>query len=537
MNPMKLFVAAVAAMTFDVQAQTWSLSKLETPTADSVETNAIYGFQTFANEASSVTVNVSEGAINLVASKVASDGTEGYTANIGLLVPLTPDWAEHDLTGLTSITFDYQNNTKITDVLSVSFGSNAYSKEIAKAGTVYSNDISGASALAAGSTWKQGEVLVPDFAPPSWWTDIPADFPKLDTVLKHVKNLQFAPKTSYSVSGSQKGVACKACVTPTMSSVTLKIRNIVLHGGEVELGWPKDPIIGCEESSKRFPLDGFASGSKNTLGGDWFVFSDFDSTGLSQDPSKGASLASDSIHTADAFLAMTAQLKKKIGGIQHKYAGWAAIGTNFGKGGTLDATGLTGIGFTLADLSLNSDRVKGIAFKVKMKGVNDTAVHQILLPTDAIVAAKSAGKSACISPSVLKQPSYVVAAQRTSFDPSKIEQISWEAKITDDRNPTIDTATASFILANVVLYGIDAPLVGVHTPIRVKTSVGYANGHLQLTGFAANNSFEVRRLDGQLMVSFGASQGQTFTLPRGTYLLSAKGNGVHSTHKFTVLDR
>jgi hypothetical protein len=537
MKPMKRIVAAIAAMVFDAYAaDTWLLSKLETTTADSAETNAIYGYQVFSNEASKVTVKVEAQAVNLIASTIASDGTEGYTANFGLLLPLTPDWVEHDLTGLTSITFEYQNDATITDVLSVSFGSTAYTDAIANAGTVYSNDLAGASARAAGTAWKQGEVLVADFATPSWWTDIPEDFPKLDTVLKHVKNLQFAPKTSYLVGGSQKGVECKLCVTPTMTSLTFKIRNIVLHGVSGDGFWPNEPFLGCEASQKKFPLDGFASGSKNTLGGDWFVFSDFDSTGLDTDPAKGASVVSDSIYTADAYMAMSAQLKKNVGGVYHKYAGWAAIGTSFGEGGLLDATGLTGIGFQLADLGINPDRVQNIAFKVKMKGVDDTAIHQVLLPTSAIVEAKSAGKAACILPGALAQPSYVLASQKVPFDVSKIEQISWEAKITDDRTSSIDTATANFLLTNVVLYGVDAPVVGVRTPVRTRTAVGYSNGILQLSGFTGATRFDVRRLDGQLVASFGASRRLALALPRGTYLLAASGQGVHFANKFTVLN-
>jgi hypothetical protein len=541
MKRSKWIVAAAAAMVFDVQADasgTWSLSDFSTTTADSAETNAIYGYQTFANDSSRVTVNVSGQSVNLIASKIASNGTEGYTANFGLLLPLTPDWAEHDLTSLDSITFEYQNDAKITDVLSVSFGSSAYTKAIADAGTVFSNDIAGSEALKAGTTWKQGVVAIADFAPPSWWTPVPTDFPTRAEVLKHAKNLQFAPKTLYSAAGSQNGTACKACVAPTMASMTLKIRNIVLHGpGVMEPMWPNPPEIGCVEGRAEFRLDDFATGSKNTLGGDWFTISDFDSTGVSTDPSKGWTTIADSIHAEGPYLAMSAQLKKKVATSYHKYAGWAAIGTNFGKGGTLDATGLTGIGFQLADLGINPDRIQNIAFKVKMKGVDDTAVHQVLFPTSAIVAAMAAGKTACVRPSDLAQPSYVLATERISLDLSKIEQLSWEAKITDDRNAAIDTATANFLLANVVLYGGRAPVVGVHTPTRAKTSVGYSNGTLQWSGYTGASHFEIRRLDGQVVASFEDSRNLVIALPRGTYLFSATGTGSHYASKFTALGR
>jgi hypothetical protein len=329
-------------------------------------------------------------------------------------------------------------------------------------------------------------------------------------------------------------VACKVCVTPTMSSVTLKIRNIVFHGygGEPP---PNPTQVGCEDSKPQFPLDGFASGSKNTLGGDWFTFSDNDSSGLSADLSKGSTAVSDSINTSGPYMAMTAQLKKKVGTSYHKYAGWADIGTNFGKGGSMDATGLTGFSFQLVDQGINPDRVQNIVFKVKVKGVDDTALHQVLIPTRDLVDAMATGIAPCIRPSDLAQPSYLLAGNRTPFDVSKIEQLSWEAKITDDRNAAIDTATANFLLANVVLYGVSAPVVGVHTPTRAKTSVGYSNGTLQWSGFTGASHFEIRRLDGQVVASFEASRNLAIALPRGTYLFSATGTGSHYASKFTAL--
>jgi hypothetical protein len=536
----KWIFAALAAVLCDVQASgggTWLLSKFETPTSDSAETNAIYGYQVFSNDASKADVKVADSAVHLIATTIASEGTEGYSANLGLMLPLTPDWAEYDLTGLTKITFEYMNDTKITDVLSVSFGSSAYSEEIADAGTVFSFDISGSMNLNARTTWKEFEVRISDFATPTWWTNIPADFPTLGEVLKKVKNLQFAPKPLYRDGGVQKGVPCTRCVTPTMPSVTLKIRNIVLHGvGEPRTRpFPNDTGIGCDESVPKFDLDGFASGTENTLGGDWFVFSDFDSTGISTDPSTGSTTVSDSIHADGPYLAMNAQLRKRNGGNYHRYAGWAAIGTNFGQGGAMDATGLTGIGFHLADLGINADLVQTIDFKVKMRGVDDAAIHQVRLPVAVLVEAKAAGKSACIRPSDLVQPGYVQASHRMAFDPKAIEQISWEAKITDDRNPTIDTASAKFRLAKVVLHGVAAPSVGVRLPVRAKTFVSYTHGRLEWGGFAGATRFEVRRLDGTRLASFDATSRPSMMLPRGAYLLTALGSKSSVSHRFAVV--
>lgn len=537
-------LAILALSAAAVHAEdTWLLGTYETEAKDSVEANALYGYQTFQNKSSAVTINVTGGSVNLVATKLASDGTEGYTANIGMLLPLTPDWSEHDLTGLTSITFDYQNDVKITDVLSVSFGSTAYSDAIASAGTVFSNDISGSTALAGGTSWKQGEVLLADFVTPSWWTDIPTDFPIIDTVLKHVKNLQFAPKTAYlSKAGSQKGVACQgACVDPSMKSITLKVKNIVLHGVKNK-PWPNPTNLGCEEGKPFTALSDFASGRKNAFGGYFFTFSDFDSTGTATDPAKGASEVSDSLYE-EGFLVMSAKLKKKVGGTYHKYSGWADIGTDFKGKASLNATGLTAIGFQLADAGgINDKLIESIIFKVKIKGVSDTALHQVNIPAADIVAAASAGKQVCIRPADLAQASYVAAAHKVAFKPNAIQQLSWEVKITDDRSSAIDTATANLLLSNVILYGSDAfelnKDVGVldHSS-RSKTSVSYANGALILNGFVGASHFEVRDLSGKVVASFDAAKRVSFDLNRGTYLLSAKGEKVSYTSKFTVFGR
>lgn len=101
-------LAAIALSAVGAHAD-WVLNTYPVAAADSVETNALYGVQSFQNKSSSVTTKVTAGtpgSISLVATKVASDGTEGYTANIGMLHPLTPDWGVYDLTGLTGVSFE-----------------------------------------------------------------------------------------------------------------------------------------------------------------------------------------------------------------------------------------------------------------------------------------------------------------------------------------------------------------------------------------------------------------------------------------------
>jgi hypothetical protein len=540
-------LAAIAFSAAGVQAE-WLLNTYATTTADSIETNAIYGFQTFQNTASAVTIKVTGGTpgyVSLIATKVASNGTDGYTANIGMLHPLTSDWAEHDLTGLTGVSFEYQNTAKITDVLSVSFGSKSYTDEIANAGTVYEATLSSATQLAAstGTTWKTGEVSLLDFATPTWWT-APAGFPTIDSVLKRVKNLQFAPKTLYTAAGSQAGTACTKCVSPTMTAVTLNIRNVKLLGDVKKGGtWPNPDGLGCTDAATSVAFSDFASeSSKNAAGGYFFPFSDFDTLGTSTDKAKGKSLADDSIvagaDEASSYYQLLASLNKKDG-TYHQYSGWAALGSNFGTGKYAIAPTLSAIGFWVGNLAINDKLVETIDFKVKMNGVSDTALHIVSLPTADIVAAGAAGKFACIRPIDLKQAAYVSAAHTVPFSSAKIDQIAWEAKITDNKTPSIDTATANFYISDVQWYGLDAiklgGAIGVNSRSHSKTFAAYSNGVLSLSGFSGVSAFDVTTLDGKVVASFASAPRVSLALPRGTYLLTAKNGSL--SQKFAVVGR
>lgn len=198
--------------------------------SDSATARLLYGVSSFANIASSATAIVPGGYVSLVASRVASNGTEGYSANVGLQVPLTVDWASHDLTGLATITFEYRNSDKITDAFGIQLLSDVYDPADVAAGTIYEANLSGAAMLSPSTAWKTATIDVLDLATPAWWT-APEYFPTVDDVLKSVKGLVFVPRTLYSASGTQNGFACSKCVSPTMTKQVLDIRNITLHMG------------------------------------------------------------------------------------------------------------------------------------------------------------------------------------------------------------------------------------------------------------------------------------------------------------------
>lgn len=543
MRKIAMFLTAGAVLASGVHAD-WMLNDYATTTKDSAETNALYGVQSYQNKSSSVTVQVvTAGSVSLIATKIASDGTEGYTANIGMLHPLTPDWAATDITGLTSIDFEFKNSTKITDYFAVSFGSEAYTDEIAAAGTVYEAGISGAAALNAATAFKTASVLVDDFATPKWWTAIPDDFPSVADVLKKVKNLQFAPKTAYTGDGSQNGTACKTCTGPTMTAITLDIRKINLVGVE-KVSKFNPTYIGCEGAG--VPLDVAFDDNANEAGGYWFNFSDFDSTGTSTDKAKGKSTSSFTTVAGDEFasgsVTLHAGLNKMNGTTWNPYAGWAAIGTGFFEAGWLIGTGLTGIKFQVQADTL-PETIEFINFKVGLKTVNDTATHVARLPSKLLKTV--AGDAFCARPEDLVQPSYVTAAHRVDFATamvSGIKQLAWEAKITNDKDSTIKTAQVKLTVSNVVLYGIPNtfPQVGVdRKAIRSARPFGinYANGVLSLKGFDGVSSVDVLSIDGRKVASFAPQATMALDLGRGTYFVSAKRNGATVVQSFAVIGR
>lgn len=510
----------------------WMLNDYATVTADSTATNATYGIQTYQNASSAVTISVPGGYVSMKATTIASDPTGTYTANIGMLHPLTPDWSVYDLTGLVSVDFEFKNSDKITDYFAVSFGSTAYSDDISKAGTVYEYAIKGTANLAAGTAWKTASADVASFATPSWWTDIPADFPMIEDVVKEIKNLQFAPKTTYSGTG----------VGATMTKQTLDIRNVTMVG--VSKYQKKNPdMLGCDGTEK-FVLDNLFDDNVNEAGGYWFNFSDFDSTAAGTDPAKGSTSSSYSTLAGDDFasgnITLHAILNKMIGTKYQKYSGWAAIGTSFEGDGYLTSAFITGIKFNLKADSLPAS-VEGINFKAALKGISDTATHIYYAPAANV----KTGEDFCARPEDLVQAGYVAAADRSDFDPALgIKQLAWEAKINDDKTPSIYTGQVKLSISNIEIYGIssvDGIIIG-GTGVSRKLasrpfSVAYANGALSLKGFDGVSSVDVLSIDGRKVASFAPQASVSLNLSRGTYFLSAKKNGATTVQSFAVISR
>ena len=153
--------APIASLVLLAGSVSWGGFTQDTP--DSTTARTLYGIKTSSNASSTTDVKVQDGVVTLAAT-LASDSTEGYSANVALDVPLCPDRRVHDLRDFKSLRFQYRNTEKITDYLSVSFGSDV--DKPTASGWIWPGfdaGIAGTNALAAGAEWKTAEVSMADF--------------------------------------------------------------------------------------------------------------------------------------------------------------------------------------------------------------------------------------------------------------------------------------------------------------------------------------------------------------------------------------
>lgn len=220
------FPKVIALMVFFAAHTTWSGFTVDVP--DSASARAAYGIQSYSNSSSSTSLKVQGGVITW-AMTLASDSTEGYTANVGLHVPLCPDGRRHDLKEFKGLEFQYRNSNQITDYFGVHFQSDVDTATSSYWGSFYEGPISGTTMLAASNGWKTVFLEKYDFASTIWDFVGGDDLVDLDSMLSMVTGIEFIPKTGYANSGSQFGTACTKCVGPTMTQQTLEIRNIAIY--------------------------------------------------------------------------------------------------------------------------------------------------------------------------------------------------------------------------------------------------------------------------------------------------------------------
>jgi|GEM_PF-3287273 len=219
------------------------LESFSVPASDSVAVRELYGIGIFANPASKASVSVDSGVLRAEFT-LASDSTEGYTANVGLMLPLSSGGsvvalASDGTSSLKQVRFEYRLSDRIADVMKWTFESELYPSVMK--GSEYAASLSGSTALSASLDWKAGRFDYADFGGPSWFTGPPAGFVTFDSILTRATALRIEPTTLYSASGSQFGTVCNKCVDPTMKHLVLELRRIRID--RVGLDGDSTPLV------------------------------------------------------------------------------------------------------------------------------------------------------------------------------------------------------------------------------------------------------------------------------------------------------
>lgn len=533
MHPVRLAVLAVGCVLSASQAADWLLGDYATLAADSATVNKLYGVQTYSNKSSITALSVPEaGVMRLGVVQWGSEGTEGYSANLGILHPFKKDWSGTDISSTDTLQFEYRYSTKAKGV-EVLIASKSYPLPCSDSGQMYMWAAK-TTQLAAANTWKTVKIPMSVFAPPSWWTPTP-DFPSKDVVLRNAQAIQFAPKTGYSATGTQKGVPCDYCVTPSTPPLNFDIKNVTLIG--YEEGVPNPYSIGCRENPAAV-IDSAIDDNETELGGYWFAYSDTSTSALKlADSARGTSNAAMALGAGVATL--TAGLHKNTGDATfdwRPYAGWAAIGLNFEESKVTTAfAGITGIGFDLKTVKLGPN-VKGINFKVAIPGISEATTHFAYLPAAVLdPASPNYTGRICIRPSDLQQPSWVKGA--VPFKSDSVLQMAWEAKIANQDNPLILADTAIFSVSNIAVYR-DTGKVAVGPRIaRGSFGARYSNGLLTIQPKAGFENISVVSPSGKLVARIQpGARSASVKLDRGTWFVVARNaKGESLTRKFVVM--
>lgn len=532
MHPIRLAVLAVGCALSASQAADWLLNDYATLAADSAAVNKVYGIQTYSNKTSLTSLSVPEaGILRLGVLQWGSEGTEGYSANLGILHPFKKDWSGTDISSADTLQFEYRYDVKPKG-LEVLIASKSYSQPCSDSGQMYMW-ASKVTQLAAVNTWKTVKIPLNTLTTPSWWSPI-AGFPSLDAVLRNAQAIQIAPKTGYKDKGTQRGVPYDYCVTPNMPPINLDVRNIKLIGYEENV--PNPYRVGCRETPVAV-IDSAIDDNANEMGGYWFAYSDTSTSAAKlADSARGTSNISIALGAGAATL--TAGLHKNTGDATFNwrpYAGWAAIGMNFEDSISTAFAGMTGIGFDLKAVNLGPN-VTGVNFKVAIPGVSESMTHAVYLPAAVLnPASPNYTGRICIRPSDLKQPSWVKGA--VPFKADSILQMAWEAKITDQSNPLIANDSAIFTVSNIAVYR-DTGIVGVGSRIA-RTSFGarYSNGMLTVQPKAGFENISVVSPSGKLVARIQpGARSASVKLDRGTWFVVARnGKGESLTRKFVVM--
>lgn len=446
MKPMARMALAALALGASAHAD-WQLSDYATVALDSADVKTHYGVWTYSNPSSRAVATVPVAGSLKIDASFGSDGTQGYSAQLGVLHPMRPEWAAVDVSTLSTIEFDIKTSVKPTDGWEIALGSQVYPPELLNAEIELQTPFQ----VPVANAWVHVVVFPEEFTYPTWFCDEitkPCPAVTVQDVLAELRNLRIAPRTKYSSSGSLSGAPCFACVGPTTPPISFELRNIVLTG--VDAALPPADLSGCNESAPSLVVDPADADANNRLGVSWSAYSD---TSLANydpyDTRRGSSLAAVDFGTPGTAL-LTASLNKQVPGswgYANADAGWGGLRAEIQGGRIQDLSGFRNIAFTVqaSAWDMNTELV----FKVLTHGIPDAQAHEVVLPLDYLM-----GEKVCVGLDDLHQPSN--AYGQFDLEPSIIRGFAWETRIGSYSGRYTNSAFDQFRIGDISLWGVRA---------------------------------------------------------------------------------
>lgn len=494
---------------------------------DSAEVRRLYGAHPFSNPSSRTQVRVLEkGVLRFEADTILSEGREGNSAKVGMVLPFRRDRGTVDLSLATGFSLDIRLSAIPSAGLVFSFDSPGYGGSFQEEGKVLETFLVPA-VLPAPGTWKTIQLPMEGMQPPAWWTP-EDDFPGIDSLLKIAKGIGIAPRVAYSLEGTREGVPCTACVAPTQPELVVEVRNLAVVG--IPAPGANPSRFQCEDLGRGVLIDDFQDGdSLNPFRGSWFAASDTSSNAARMDDSgRGTSEVRFEVQAGGnqepGFARFRAHLRKEVAQTPRwrPYAGWASLSTNFERGeGALWVEALYAFSFQLR-LERQGNHTPGILFKLLNPGIAPEQAHEVLIPTVLIDPASPLFLDRiCIPPENLSQPLGV--KNPIAFNSSKIERLIWEARIDDHIDSSIVQDSLEFLLSDVRIHCFDCWDAVRSRPGRKTFPVSYASGRLTVQPPAGYERISVVSSSGRVAARFtGRVQGKRLDLERGTWHVVAR---------------
>lgn len=302
------------------------------------------------------------------------------------------------------------------------------------------------------------------------------------------------------------------------------------------------------------------------IGGHWYAFTDTSARGLAKGSSSlrfPTGTREWEVDTAQAAITLVADLSRPS---TQTDGGFAGVGVGFNAAGAdkstnpyfyNDLTGLKAIEFSLsipAGANLDRERIEGVTFQFGTVSVGDSAMHSVMIPASQFSAGAT---KICIDVDMLRMPDKMLSVP--DFIPlpplDLTDRLRWILKIQDSSGKITSVANQGFSLGPIRFYGIaDIPdplcipyLVDYEacsrynvcdpycdgSPWQLSTrprpatrpTATYRDGLLSLRGYETYRTLDILSLQGRRLAYLPPSPLVKFRLDRGAYLLVARAPG------------